>query len=273
MPWRHQTVCGITRGFPRLSPTPGQVAHVLRTRPPRKSPERLPARLACIRHAASVDPEPGSNSPPLGVAVADNPVRLSGPSSPKRGSCALVAALTLLACCVARYHSQHAPPPKRRRRCEVPLAPSSAHDVEHRPTATRRFRPLVHCASLSRYAPNATAHRSIAVRACAPGPHLNSAARSTRGSFPILGTRRAYRTPRSLSRECYRGVAPYLREAKPLVLTGRVSGPLPQPNHSTTDRLLCQVAFPVPSLIPAPRGMIGPAQGTPIVAKPDCYVK
>ena len=34
------------------------------TRPPRKRPEGRPVRLACIRHAASVDPEPGSNSPP-----------------------------------------------------------------------------------------------------------------------------------------------------------------------------------------------------------------
>jgi hypothetical protein len=37
---------------------------VLRTRPPRSTPEGARARLACIRHAASVDPEPGSNSPP-----------------------------------------------------------------------------------------------------------------------------------------------------------------------------------------------------------------
>ena len=65
--WR-RNVCGITRGFPRLSPTPGQVAHVLRTRPPRSTPERVRARLACIRHAASVDPEPGSNSPPMTLA-------------------------------------------------------------------------------------------------------------------------------------------------------------------------------------------------------------
>src|SRR5690606_11420530 len=57
--------CGISPGFPGLSPAPGQVAHVLRTRPPRGSaPEgRLLARLACVRRAASVRPEPGSNSP------------------------------------------------------------------------------------------------------------------------------------------------------------------------------------------------------------------
>jgi hypothetical protein len=35
---------------------------VLLTRPP-LAPRRVPVRLACIRHAASVCPEPGSNSP------------------------------------------------------------------------------------------------------------------------------------------------------------------------------------------------------------------
>lgn len=42
------------------------VIHVLLTRPPLTSEEQAPrlfARLACIRHAASVHPEPGSNSP------------------------------------------------------------------------------------------------------------------------------------------------------------------------------------------------------------------
>ena len=58
-------VRGIARRFRRLSPAPGQLAHVLRTRPPREPPESDPVRLACIRHAASVDPEPGSNSPPM----------------------------------------------------------------------------------------------------------------------------------------------------------------------------------------------------------------
>lgn len=57
-------LCGITHCFQRLSPIKGQVAHVFLTRPPRKSTEVNPVRLACIRHAASVDPEPGSNSPP-----------------------------------------------------------------------------------------------------------------------------------------------------------------------------------------------------------------
>ena len=58
---------GISQGFPWLSPSPGQVAHVLLTRSPLGLPECChsmdPVRLACVRHAASVRPEPGSNSP------------------------------------------------------------------------------------------------------------------------------------------------------------------------------------------------------------------
>jgi len=58
---------GISSGFPLLSRSSGQVAHVLLTR----SPLGLPwycyqldlVRLACVKHAASVRPEPGSNSP------------------------------------------------------------------------------------------------------------------------------------------------------------------------------------------------------------------
>ena len=56
-------LCGISPGFPGLSPTQGQVVTCY-------SPDRhctqglLPflVRLACVRHAASVDSEPGSNS-------------------------------------------------------------------------------------------------------------------------------------------------------------------------------------------------------------------
>ena len=63
-------VSGISARFRTLSQPCGQVAYVLLTRPPlsrQPSARRLPfddsARLACIRHAASVRPEPGSNSP------------------------------------------------------------------------------------------------------------------------------------------------------------------------------------------------------------------
>ena len=54
---------GITRRFHRLSPGWGLVAYALRTRAPLSLPRRGdPVRLACIRPAASVHPEPGSNS-------------------------------------------------------------------------------------------------------------------------------------------------------------------------------------------------------------------
>jgi hypothetical protein len=56
-------LCGISLGFPRLSPTQGQV--VTCYSPGRHYTQGLlpfPVRLACVRHAASVDSEPGSNS-------------------------------------------------------------------------------------------------------------------------------------------------------------------------------------------------------------------
>ena len=63
-------LCGISSRFRLLSPCAGQVAHALLTRPPLSRaaflPEEIPSarfvRLACVRHAASVHPEPGSNS-------------------------------------------------------------------------------------------------------------------------------------------------------------------------------------------------------------------
>ena len=56
-------LCGISTAFAALSPCEGKVAHALLTRPPLEDTRRrLPARLACVRHAASVRPEPGSNS-------------------------------------------------------------------------------------------------------------------------------------------------------------------------------------------------------------------
>ena len=63
-------LCGISSRFQLLSPGTGQVTHALLTRPPlshhsRPSEKFCPwcfVRLACIKHAASVHPEPGSNS-------------------------------------------------------------------------------------------------------------------------------------------------------------------------------------------------------------------
>ena len=58
---------GIRPPFGGLSRSPGQVPHVLLTRSPLGLPECCHSmdlvRLACVRHAASVRPEPGSNSP------------------------------------------------------------------------------------------------------------------------------------------------------------------------------------------------------------------
>ena len=54
-------LCGISRSFLLLSPAQGQVTYVLLTRSPLIFRRRF-VRLACIRHAASVHPEPGSNS-------------------------------------------------------------------------------------------------------------------------------------------------------------------------------------------------------------------
>src|SRR5512145_811615 len=57
-------VSGISHRFRWLSQSEGQIAHVLLTRSPLVYPRRgLTARLACVKHAASVRPEPGSNSP------------------------------------------------------------------------------------------------------------------------------------------------------------------------------------------------------------------
>ena len=61
-----RTIWDISTSFPVFCPCTGQVAHVLRTRTPLVTSvllHRVTVRLACIRPAASVHPEPGSNSP------------------------------------------------------------------------------------------------------------------------------------------------------------------------------------------------------------------
>ena len=66
--------CGISGRFQPLSPSERQVAHALLTRSPLSPSFRLrrdfhknSVRLACVRHAASVRPEPGSNSLENGI--------------------------------------------------------------------------------------------------------------------------------------------------------------------------------------------------------------
>src|SRR5688500_5205937 len=61
---RGTVISGISHRFRWLSPSEGQITHVLLTRSPLEYPRRsLSARLACVKHAASVRPEPRSNSP------------------------------------------------------------------------------------------------------------------------------------------------------------------------------------------------------------------
>src|ERR671916_3472036 len=64
-----KVVSGISSCFQLLFQSQGQVAHVLLTRSPLVYPRRgLTVRLACVKHAASVRPEPGSNSPLKNIA-------------------------------------------------------------------------------------------------------------------------------------------------------------------------------------------------------------
>ena len=58
-------LCGISPPFGRLSPTKRQITYVLLTRAPLYYGAEAPilARLACVRRAANVRSEPGSNSP------------------------------------------------------------------------------------------------------------------------------------------------------------------------------------------------------------------
>ena len=65
------SLCGISTPFDALSRTSGQMSYVLLTRAPLSTDRnRLPVRLACVRHAANVHPEPGSNSPYDSLAFA-----------------------------------------------------------------------------------------------------------------------------------------------------------------------------------------------------------
>ena len=89
------------------------------TRPPRDPPEDEPVRLACIRHAASVDPEPGSNSPPK-----------NQPRRPARRLCGEV-----MVCCIVESSGQALDSllvrfrirPATRHRCRRGIASTQRH--------------------------------------------------------------------------------------------------------------------------------------------------
>ena len=59
---RTGSVWGISQPFGWLSPARRQITHVLLTRSPLYYSEEPLVRLACVRRAASVRSEPGSNS-------------------------------------------------------------------------------------------------------------------------------------------------------------------------------------------------------------------
>src|SRR5216683_7019112 len=80
-------LCGISSPFGELFPIEGQIAHVLRTRAPCAIPYcyGTRTRLACVKHAASVRSEPGSNSRLKPVAWAKKMLRFaSEPAYPSK---------------------------------------------------------------------------------------------------------------------------------------------------------------------------------------------
>ena len=77
LPCGSSTTFGISSPFGLLSPSQRQVVYALLTRLPldfqKQAFNRL-VRLACVKHAASVRPEPGSNSP---RNIPEKPIWLS----------------------------------------------------------------------------------------------------------------------------------------------------------------------------------------------------
>ena len=101
MPYGKGKVSGISSSFPELSQSSGQITHVLLTRSPLTfSESKLPegfARLACVKHAASVRPEPGSNSP-----IRIEPFQVYIPVALLRWPCFVA---DLIRCLVFKEHS------------------------------------------------------------------------------------------------------------------------------------------------------------------------
>ena len=120
-------VSGISSGFPGLFQSLGQVTHVLLTRSPLITQEqalKITVRLACVKHAASVRPEPGSNSPLMNGIPQQN----QGKNHTHKGICSLAEheqpALAVVRCPTKGY-SRTAPTtepekaPRRTRHDEV----------------------------------------------------------------------------------------------------------------------------------------------------------
>ena len=112
--------CGISTCFQVLSPCMGQIVHALLTRPPqesclppRRASNKIPVRLACVKHAASVRPEPGSNSYVQSLSASQSP-RIRSPKLTRfpLDAASLSQNLTVFLCLVslAVSFSRFAPP-------------------------------------------------------------------------------------------------------------------------------------------------------------------
>ena len=94
-------VCGISPDFSGLSPATGHVP--MHYSPVRHSTQELPpfrVRLACVKHAASVQSEPGSNSSVQSIffnrdAIAANGVVCTTPPRLTQSHCKVGLALTI----------------------------------------------------------------------------------------------------------------------------------------------------------------------------------
>lgn len=177
---------------------------MLRTRPPRKCSEEHPARLACIRHAASVDPEPGSNSPPIAMTPgqSENPPASSRTPESVRSLRCLAADLMFpttqprpRALPPCRHNTATPQPPDHLVRS---LAPSSAYDVSGVPTIDAVYPALRRCQLVKVPSPTAdTPHPRISPGHPVPS---SSCVIPSPGRFAPSGARRAYLSRCTLSR-------------------------------------------------------------------------
>src|SRR3954452_20516406 len=117
---RSADISGISNNFLELSKSRGQVAHVLLTRSPLiPHRRRFIVRLACVKHAASVRPEPKSNAPEINSIPGREPRPdrsryQSTQRNPQKGVYYL--ALTFGTLLSSQGTDAHQPHPERRRR-------------------------------------------------------------------------------------------------------------------------------------------------------------
>ena len=114
MPCSTVVLCGISSLFRLLSPCLGQIVHALLTRPPLALNRSPPlARLACVKHAASVRPEPGSNSDVQSSSVPGllhpNPAIHSFYESDCLFFCLLSVSFSRICCCLADNDDDYTP--------------------------------------------------------------------------------------------------------------------------------------------------------------------